>query len=98
MQQRPDDRSVLVVRHNGELDEPATRRLVEEVRERTTSETALIVLSLTNATAVHWDALCGLARATQVWRAAHRSVILKGARPSLRAALASVDGPSTGSG
>ena len=91
-QQRHDDRSVLVVRHSGELDVSATRRLVEEVRERTTSDTALIVVSLTNATAVHWDALCGLARATQLWRAAHRSVVLRGMRPSLRAALASVDG------
>jgi hypothetical protein len=92
MQQRTDSRSVLVVRHSGELDESATRHLVDEVRDRTTSETALIVVSLADATAVHWNALCNLARAAQVWRAGHRSVVVKGARPSLRAALASVDG------
>jgi len=92
MHERLGSRSVLLVQHTGELDESATRHLVDEVRERTTSETALIVVSLADATAVHWNALCNLARAAQVWRSGHRSVVVKAARPSLRAALASADG------
>ena len=91
MQQRIDRQAVLVVRHDGERDESATRYLVESVRERTTSDTALIVVSLSGATDVHWNALCRLARAVRSWRAS-RKVVLRGARPSLRAVLASADG------
>jgi anti-anti-sigma regulatory factor len=91
LQTRIDRQAVLVVRHSGELDESASRHLVERVRERTTRDTTLIVVSLSGATEVHWNALHRLARALRSWRAC-RKVVLKGARPSLRALLASADG------
>jgi hypothetical protein len=79
------------VRVTGELDEAATLQVVNEVRARTTPDTALVVVSLAEATEVHWDALCRLERATTLWRAACLTVVLEGARPSLRALLAAVD-------
>jgi hypothetical protein len=50
------------------------------------------VVSLAETTSVHWNALCALARAAQVWRSAAYDVVVKEARPSLRAMLHSADG------
>lgn len=86
------DSGVIVVRASGELDRPATQRLLCDVQSRVTPHTELIVVSLAETTSVHWNALCALARAAQVWRSAAYDVVVKEARPSLRAMLHSADG------
>jgi hypothetical protein len=97
MMQRRDSRSqsartLVVVRVIGELDEGATRRMEDDVRRQATGDTALIVVSLSRATSVRWDAVCRLARAVAGWRAACLDVVVEVARPSLQSLLASVDG------
>jgi hypothetical protein len=86
------DNGVIVVRACGELDRPATNRLVNDVRALVTPKTELIVVSLAGTTSVHWNALCVLGRAAKAWRAATYDVVVKEARPSLRAMLQSVEG------
>ena len=84
--------SVVTVSARGTLDESETHRLVDEVWDRTTGETAVIVISLVDATDVHWNALCRLARAAAGWRAARRSVVVHARVPRYRALFASVEG------
>jgi anti-anti-sigma regulatory factor len=86
------DGHVLNLSVEGALDETAARDAARAVSERANGETRLIVLSLANATEVRWNALCRLGRAVGTWRRAYGEVIVRDPRPSLRAALAQVDG------
>jgi len=71
----------------GELDRTATERLVEDIGSQLDATTELIVVSLERTTTVRWNALCILGHAAQTWRAAACNVVVKQARPSLRAML-----------
>jgi anti-anti-sigma regulatory factor len=82
----------VIVRASGELDRNATHRLVDDVLAQVTESTELIVVSLEETTAVHWNALCILGRAAQAWRDAAYHVVVREARPSLRSVLGSVEG------
>jgi hypothetical protein len=83
---------IVIVRACGELDQMASRRLIDDVRSRITERTSLVVVSLAETTGVHWNALCILGRAAQSWRTSMRNVVVNEARPSLRAMLTNIDG------
>ncbi|MGH7728329.1 MAG: hypothetical protein ACREM2_06030 [Vulcanimicrobiaceae bacterium] len=81
--------AVLWVSARTHLDDRESLRLIEEVRERATLHTAMIVVSLAATTKINWNALCRLRHAAQSWRAPNRSVVVEPARPSQRSLLAS---------
>jgi hypothetical protein len=84
---------VVSVRACDRLDEPESRRLVEEVRTRALAGmTFLIIISLASAREIHWDALCRLERAADAWRARSHTVVFETSTPKQRALLASVAG------
>jgi hypothetical protein len=89
---RMQDSGVIVAHTSGELDRPATHRLVHDIESQVTPKTELIVVSFAGTTSVRWNALIVLCRAAQAWRAAMVDVVVKEARPSLRAMLATVEG------
>jgi hypothetical protein len=84
---------IVSVRASVRLDEPESRRLVEEVRTRALAGmTFLIVISLASAREIHWDALCRLERAADAWRSRSHTVVFETSTPKQRALLASVTG------